>query len=285
MSTEKQRSREKLAMFETGKSSIIASRMDRRFSYCTYVPKNYDVDGTKVYPVVVIVHGSERGVESYRDAFAEFAEENDVVIVSPLFPINALFDGDNHSYKLLNIDGVRFDEILLDMIDEVAENYRLQSDKIMMYGFSGGGQFSHRFLYLHPERLRAISIGAPGTVTLLDNEEDYWVGIRNFEDVFGKKLDLDTVRDVPIQLLAGDQDLSVRWCKILPEDREFWMNNANKSGITRFDRLLALAKSYSDQGIEPEVKVYKGVGHDDVSMLDDVKAFFQKHLNSIDDRD
>ena len=44
------------------------------------------------------------------------------------------------------------------------------------FGFSGGAQFAHRFLYIHPGRLRAVSLGAPGLVTMLDETRAWWVG-------------------------------------------------------------------------------------------------------------
>ena len=67
-----------------------------------------------------------------------------------------------------------------------------------MFGHSGGGQFTNRFLFAHPERLKAVSIGAPGRPTFLNFEEDYFWGVRDFEKYFDKKLDLEAVRKIPV---------------------------------------------------------------------------------------
>jgi len=65
---------------------------------------------------------------------------------------------------------MRFDLLLLAMLDEVADFWPgIQTEKVYMMGFSRGGQFIHRFLLLHPERLYAVSIGAPGRPTMLDS--------------------------------------------------------------------------------------------------------------------
>ena len=63
----------------------------------------------------------------------------------------------------------QFDQILLDMIDDMAKRYPgVETDKFFLFGHSGGGQFVNRFLFAHPEKLRACAIGAPGRPTFLN---------------------------------------------------------------------------------------------------------------------
>lgn len=63
---------------------------------------------------------------------------------------------------------MRYDQILLDMIDCVASEWgSVDTRTFAIVGFSGGGQFVHRFFYLYPERVHAVSIGAPGRATPL----------------------------------------------------------------------------------------------------------------------
>jgi predicted peptidase len=149
---------QKLSYYDFGHTTVYASRFDQRFPYCAYVPDDYEEDGDKTYPLAVIVHGTERGMLAYRDAFADFAEDNGVIVLCPLFPANICFPGDLSSYKMLRAGDLHYDAVMLDMIEEMRERYRIAGDRVMMYGFSGGGHFTHRFLYLHPERLMAASI-------------------------------------------------------------------------------------------------------------------------------
>lgn len=269
----------RMSMFETGNSSVTASRMDPRFSFCTYVPKSYVHEEERSYPLAAIVHGSERSMEKYRELFTDFAEEQQVMLLCPLFPINALHQGDLHSYKLLRGHGANFDAILLDMIAEFGERYHVDASRFLLYGFSGGGQFAHRFLYAHPDRLNGVSIGAPGTVTLLNETADYWVGTRGFERLFGRPIDLAAMRKVPVQMVIGEADVLTRWVLVKPTDKAFWMQGANDAGSTRIERQEALRYSLETHGVAVEYRTFPGIAHDDSTMLGEVKAFFARCMN------
>jgi dienelactone hydrolase len=267
----------KLSYYDFGHTTVYASRHDQRFPYCAYVPQDYDEDGSRSYPLAVIVHGTERGMLAYRDAFAHFAEANGVIVLCPLFPANICFPGDLSSYKMLRAGDLHYDAIMLDMIEEMRERYRIDGDRIMMYGFSGGGHFTHRFLYLHPERLLAASIGAPGVVTLLDFEHDFWVGVRDFEKVFGKPVDLEAMRRVAVQMVIGADDLETWEITITPNDA-LWMPGAELAGATRNDRIRSLKSSLEKHGFAVQLDVEPGVAHDDRMLLKHVKDFFAQTL-------
>lgn len=269
-----------LSYYDFGHTTVYASRLDQRFAYCAYVPQDYDEEGDKTYPLAVIVHGTERGMSRYRDAFATFAEENGVIVLSPLFPANICFPGDLSSYKMLRAGELHYDAVLLDMVEEMRERYRVASDRVLMYGFSGGGHFTHRFLYLHPERVLAASVGAPGVVTLLDFERDFWVGVRDFETVFGKAVDLEAMRRVPVQMVIGGDDLETWEITITPKDA-WWMEGADLAGKTRNDRIRALKRSLEAQGLDVTLNVVPGVGHDDRRLLPKVQDFFGKVLSDV----
>jgi len=262
-----------LSYYDFGHTTVYAARKDPRFAWCAYVPDDYDEDGDKTYPLAVLVHGTNRGMSQYRDAFADFAEANGVIVLAPLFPVGTCFPGDLSSYKFLRYDGVHYDEILIDMIEELREKYRIPDPRVMMYGFSGGGHFTHRFLYLHPERLMAASIGAPGVVTLLDPDRDWWVGVRDFEQVFGKPLDLDAIRRVPVQMVIGGADTETWEITIKPGDT-LWMPDANIAGANRNDRMNSLKASLEAHGVAVRHDVVPGVAHNDRPMLGLVKEFF-----------
>lgn len=270
----------KLSYYDFGQTTVYASRMDQRFPYCAYVPEDYAEDGGKTYPLAVIVHGTERGMLAYRDAFADFAEANGVIVLCPLFPANICFPGDLSSYKMLRAGDLHYDAVMLDMIDEMRERYRIVGDRVLMYGFSGGGHFTHRFFYLHPERLMAASIGAPGVVTLLDTDQDFWVGVRDFEAVFGKPVDLDVMRKVAVQMVIGGDDHETWEITIAPGDA-WWMPGADSAGKDRNDRIAALKKSFERHGIPVQLDVVAGVAHDDRLLIAKVKEFFGATLSAL----
>ncbi|MBN9028853.1 MAG: hydrolase [Rhizobiales bacterium 63-7] len=270
---------QKLSYYDFGHTTVYASRFDQRFPYCAYVPDDYEEDGEKTYPLAVIVHGTERGMLAYRDAFADFAEANGVIVLCPLFPANICFPGDLSSYKMLRAGDLHYDAVMLDMIAEIQEKYRIEGDRVMMYGFSGGGHFTHRFLYLHPERLLAASIGAPGVVTLLDFDHDFWVGVRDFEKVFGKAVDLEAMRKVAVQMVIGGDDLETWEITIKPGDA-WYMPGADLAGATRNDRMRALKRSFEQYGIAVRHDIVPGIAHDDRELIGQVKDFFAETLGA-----
>src|SRR5690606_1815600 len=111
-------------------------------------------------------------------------------------PAGIIDPHDLHNYKFIEYEGIRFDLALLSMVEEVSERYNVHSDRFYLHGFSGGGQFAHRFLYLHPERLAAVSIGAPGRITELDDSKKWWLGTGGMAERFGIEISIDAIREV-----------------------------------------------------------------------------------------
>ena len=191
------------AMYDLGHSTVFASRIDPRFSYCMYVPPHID-QAKHPMELVVIMHGTGRAFVEYRDAFAEFARWNDCIVLCPLFPVSPLGDGNRDGFKQLIEGDIRYDHILQGMVAEVGEKFGRDFSRFALFGYSGGGQFVNRYTLLHPETLWAASIGAPGSVTLLDPSQDWWVGVRGAEARFGKAVDIEALRQVGVHMVGGE---------------------------------------------------------------------------------
>ncbi|WP_028922647.1 hydrolase [Pseudonocardia acaciae] len=269
----------RLSYYHFGTTPFFASQYDQRFSYCAYVPHDYDEDGDHEYPLVVLMHGTERGAHRYRDEFAEFCERHRCIALAPLFPVGIGTPGELDNYKFIEYEGIRFDRVLLAMVDEVARTWRVRAERFLLHGFSGGGHFAHRFLYLHPRRLAAVSVGAPGVVTLLDTEADFWVGVRDLEQRFGTGLDLDAVRAVAVQLVIGAEDTAT-WEITIRPDGPRWMPGADRQGANRQDRMRALRDSLERHRVKVRHDVVPGVEHDGIAVLDPVREFFAEVLRS-----
>lgn len=249
-----------LGHYDRRRTTIWACRADPRFCWCAYVPESFEPAAARHYRLLVAVHGTGRLMTLYRDVFAAFAEEHRFIVLAPLFPGGITSTDDLSSYKLLRAGVLHYDAILLSMVDEIAAKYCIDVGRFALFGFSGGGHFAHRFSYLHPERLSAVSIGAPGVVTLLDRERDFWVGVRNFEAVFGKKLDIDTLRTVPVQMVVGGNDTET-WEITLRPGGGWWMEGADLAGGDRQNRLRLLKASFEAAGIAVRHDVVPGAAH------------------------
>lgn len=267
-----------LGYYDRGATPYFASRLDQRFSYCLYVPESYDPGVTDGYDLIILVHGTARSAEHYRAAFSAFCEGQRAIALAPLFPAGIAAPGELSNYKLLDHGGVRYDLVLLDMVAEVMERYRIRGQRFLMHGFSGGGHFSHRFLYAHPERLAGVSIGAPGIVTLIDFQHDFWVGLRDFEQRFGKPFDLDAVRRVPVHLVIGAEDKETWEIRLTPAD-SWWMPGADRlAEANRLERMTALRENLETHGVHCVQDVVPDAAHDGRAMLTPVQRWMAATL-------
>src|SRR5262249_23725084 len=151
-----------------------------------------------------------------------------------------------HSFKFLAYQGIRFDDELLYMVDEVAEGWGVQRDRFYLHGFSGGGQFAHRFCYAHPDRLAGLSIGAPRRITQLDDTLPWWLGTGGFREQFGVDVDLAALKRVPVQMVVGDADVET-W-EINNVGGPNWMDGVELTGRTRVERMRKLRDSFVRNG-------------------------------------
>ncbi|KAI8961937.1 alpha/beta-hydrolase [Daldinia sp. FL1419] len=271
---------------------------DPRVSYAVYVPAEaYNQrhgegaePGPNKLPLLVAVHGTRRDVFNIYD-LVPFAESTPCAVLFPLFPIGLDGPNDIDSYKLLLPKSLRPDLALLSMLDEVATKWpAIETNKIFLMGFSGGGQFSHRFLYLYPERLAAVSIGAPGRATSLDEEQNWPSGIKGAEAIFGKAVNKELIKKVPIHLVIGDQDVD------LHGGDDFWVwvkqymgkpdgNAAANSdhGLQfieqgRLKTMHSLQDSWKREGIESKLDIVPGVAHNARGVRHLVLDFLLPHI-------
>ncbi|RYG99340.1 MAG: alpha/beta hydrolase [Alphaproteobacteria bacterium] len=264
-------------IYDYGQTAIFASTADPRLHMLLYVPPTA-AHGRRI-DLLVAVHGTGRtSAIDFRDGFAEFGLYNDCAILCPIFPMNVLGDGARSGYKFMEEGDIRYDRIVLSMVEEMAAKYDQDWSKFAIFGFSGGGHFAHRFAILHPERLWAASVGAPGSVTLLDPERDWWVGVRDLEVRFGKAFDAEALSRVPVHMVVGDADLET-WEITHKPGSKYYMEGANDAGENRPARLEALADSFRAAGVDVTFDKVAGVSHDRIKVLGHVKAFLAKILN------
>jgi len=263
----------RFAHYLWGKAPAWALSTDQRFSYYTYTPQAL-LASEAVVPLIIVMHGTLRQPQVYRDEFMQFAEEHGCAVLAPLFPAGIEDPDDIDNYKRIEFRGIRFDRLLIEMVSDYGRRYGLTFGGWYLHGFSGGGQFAHRFLYLHPQRLAAVSIGAPGAVTLLDGDREWWVGTSDLRDRFGVDLDLDAVRRVPALLVIGAEDFGGEEVSV-PEGSRHWMPDANRAGADRQERLESLRRSFEEHGVEATLLRVPGVRHSGRGVIPAVREFFQ----------
>jgi predicted peptidase len=255
--------------FHSGVTAFFALQSDQRFSYCLYVPTSHQT-AVSPLPLVVVVHGTNRTAERYRTMFREFAEEHNCIVLAPLFPAGIIDPEDLNNFKRILYHDIRFDEILLSMIDQIGARYRVDTDRFLLHGFSGGGQFVHRFAYLHPHRISALSIGAPGRITRINPDVPWWLGTADVKEVFGIDLDLPELAKVPVQMLVGAEDT---------ETWEIAEPGIDAGGNTRVERMMTLRDNWEAHGISVRFDLVPGMGHSGSAAIPQAQDFFSGVLN------
>ncbi len=116
--------------------------------YYLYTPAK--LDPKKTYWLVVGVHGYG-GNGKGAAGLAEWVKNGDCIVVGPSFP--------NDGYQLLEKQA---DEQLVRLFDLLKKQYTLHP-KLFLYGFSGGAQFSHRFMMKHPTMVAGCAAHSGGS--------------------------------------------------------------------------------------------------------------------------
>ena len=134
-----------LSDFEGGATTVIALSTDPRFSYCLYVPTTGNLDERSI---LAVIHGSYRKFNIHRDQFRDFGEDQNCIILAPLFAGNVLGDGNLDGFKYLVEGDIRYDRVLEAIVEEVRARYAVGNTRFGLVGFSGGAHFAHRFFIL-----------------------------------------------------------------------------------------------------------------------------------------
>jgi pimeloyl-ACP methyl ester carboxylesterase len=254
---------------------------DPRFGYALCRPPDA---GGKRPGLLVAVHDSVRRYRECLDAFADFARANHLVGLAPLFPAGLAGDEQGDGYKRLQQHEIRHDRLLDAMIEETVAATGCNGARFLLYGYSGGGQFAHRYLLLHPARVRAAVIGAPGQVTLADEACDWPAGMRDSAARFGRALDRVALRQVPVELLVGALDTRRDDLREQPPCGAAWPGDAHRQP-NRIERLRAFERSLHAVGAEPRFTTMPGVDHGQGWHAAPAFAqrFFAAHLPAVPD--
>lgn len=173
---------------------------DPKQEYFLYVPRK----GCKGSSVFITVHGVKRMAKEHAGEFAPFAERYGVVLVAPLFPKDRFCD-----YQRLGLNGksVRADLALNRIIEEVGFLTGAYTDKLFMFGYSGGGQFVHRYAMAYPQKPKRIVVAAPGWYTFPDYKANYPLGIKKVQGLRNVTFDPARFLSIPACVMVGERDV------------------------------------------------------------------------------
>ena len=183
---------------------------------------------------------------------------------------------------------VRYDLQLIAMIDDarrrLADVGIEVNRRVFMMGFSSSGMFANRFSLLHPDRVKAVAVGAPGvsmacTATWKGETLNYPVGTADIGALIGLSIDMTRVRHMPMYFYMGDQDIHND-----PAPVPSCFEPAHGAQILRLfganqvERWPEYERLYASAGCDAQFVLYPNIGHALIPpMLDDIRAFFNQH--------
>lgn len=182
----------------------------------------------------------------------------------------------------------RIDLQLIAMIDHarasLADDGIPTDEKVLIQGFSASGMFANRFTILHPERVKAATIGSPGGWPIAPLSEfngqplPYPAGVADLELLTGAPFDSTTYNAVPQLIYMGSLDdndsldFSDGWDSVdaLVVDELF--------GADPISRWPDAESIYQSTGANAEFILIDGIGHDRKALQELSTNFFKEIL-------
>jgi pimeloyl-ACP methyl ester carboxylesterase len=222
------------------------------------------------------------------------ASQMGVVLLRPVFPrpksdwrvYTHALDRDTLLAKAPTIE--RLDRQLLAMIDHAAPRLAAEGvkvdKKVVMFGFSASGMFVNRFVFLHPERVKAAAIGSPGgwpiapIASWKGTKLPYPIGIADLKSVVGTPFKKNLVEKLPVFIFMGAEDTNdsvVFGDSYEPEEKKLVFDLFGKTPVERWPVVESI---YRKALPSSQFKLYPNTGHRlTKEMMDDVTGFLSKH--------
>ncbi len=223
-------------------------------------------------PLVVSVHGIARNAPAHVYRLIEEADRYGLTVAAPLFAKEKY-----GQYQQLQDpkSGVRSDLALLDIIAAASRLSQASAQKILLFGFSGGAQFAHRFVLTHPQRVSSAVLVAAGWYTFPDQAQSYPFGLDLSEAELNIDFDLRGALEVPQHVMVGELDVerdnSLRQSRRL--DRV--------QGHTRLERAYRWVEAMGEfqqagNGVAPTFLTLPDVGHNFTAAVE--RACLPRHV-------
>ena len=277
-------------------------------------PYYLSVPSTLVRPAIILVEPNNSGTTSDDQSFHDRRARSTITsrasdpgvrrlgspILVPTFPrpeshpliYTHALDRDALQTRLPALE--RIDLQLIAMIEDakriLAERTIEVDPKVFMWGYSAAGTFTNRFTILHPELVKAASLGGCSCPTIplrrwKGKRLPYPVGVADLKQLVGKRFDARAFRSVPIQIFRGDADTNDEVAYddgYTPSDRrlisELLGGPPPFLRYPRIEMLYRRVRSICRFVIEP------GVGHNDARTREETWPFFDRQRTLLSSR-
>jgi pimeloyl-ACP methyl ester carboxylesterase len=181
--------------------------------YYLYIPQAVAANPNLAAEVLAVIHGysgqtngavGEDIALQNLERFEEYAEQTNTILLAPHFS-ETIFDSD---YQRFNLDATRSDLRLIDLIERTQQTFpNIKDQQIKLFGFSGGGQFVHRFCAFHPNIVQKAIASASGWYMWPDIAFDYPLGINLLPFPNAPPINMNLFLQSNLLILVGGDDI------------------------------------------------------------------------------
>lgn len=192
--------------------------------------------------------------KEFAEAFRPNAERHGWVLAVPTFEY-----GDWRSPSRLTDEAHRQLPRVAEFLDQLPEAIGLPlQPRVVIYGFSRGGQTAHRFALAYPERVAGVAVASAGTFTVPSARASeagsltFPYGIADLQEVTGRRFDPEEFASIRFWIGVGDRDSDP---SELPREWDPYI------GSNRVERATRFADWVREAGAAAQVHVLPGLGH------------------------
>jgi poly(3-hydroxybutyrate) depolymerase len=191
-----------------GSGSFILPNEGVPIEVFTYRPPTYDGG-----PLVVVVHGSDRNAEDYRNYAISIAERCEVLIAAPLFDLKRFPDTLYKRGGGVLLDGKAQPReawtynVIFRLVAEIRRRQARPDLPYVMLGHSGGGQFvSKMALFMPGDAVRFVAAN-PGSYVFPTSEAAFPYGLGGLPPELSSEEALRRYCAAPLVLYLGTGDV------------------------------------------------------------------------------
>ena len=267
-------------------SLYIHSSTINKLTYAAW--EKADVDLLYVLPskinsetkILFVIHGASRNAERYLSMWIKEAKDKNVLLIAPRFkkedhPYYSTLGMATHDGKLIDDKDIWLNDSLERFFTLFKEKYKLSSDQYLVYGFSGGSQFVHRYLMYGNDRgVQKAAIGSAGWYTFIQNSP-FPYGIKNMPLEPGR---IEWLMSKEVLFLLGDMDNNPNHSSLNKSPGSMKQGfNRYERGINYFDHLIRIGNEFQTP-FRWRYSVMRGVDHDMKRMTQPAIEFLLKDL-------
>ena len=164
----------------------------------------------------------------------------------------------------------QFHAILEDAKFQLAAIDRPVNSKVALTGFSASAVFAKRYINIYPEDVEAIAIGGVSGDSALypfatkdGYDFNYPLGIKDYQDLFGKTFDVEKVKNIDQYMFIGGDDTNdaLPNSDAFTEEEKISIRNVLGDDLTgyRWNKMIDLFDDYGYVNVQYEI--YANMGH------------------------